>query len=306
MRARARVIDLEEYRAAIALDEPLSDRLSAPLGATRLTEIVEELVAFARSESPGLTAPDPDAASYESKRRYLRAFFTLREPGALPDRIARSLDALLQSETLKRAPFDPFDRRTDGAGAARTTFFLWRGDITRLKVDAILNAANRELLGCFQPFHGCVDNAIHCAAGPALRADCATIMKLQGTAEPTGGAKITRAYNLPSRYALHTVGPIAPRARADSESETLLSRSYIAALDLAARMPTISSIGFCCVSTGMFGFPSEQAARIVLSTTRGWVDRNPDRFEAIVFTLFSESDFDLYRRLAPEHEVISG
>jgi O-acetyl-ADP-ribose deacetylase (regulator of RNase III) len=169
---------------------------------------------------------------------------------------------------------------------------LWRGDITTLAADAIVNAANDQLLGCWVPGHYCIDNAIHTFAGIQLRADCARIMATQGHAEPTGLAKITPAYNLPARYVIHTVGPIAaghPSAR-DCE---LLAQSYNSCLDVAAERGC-RSIAFCCISTGVFGFPQEAAARIATDTVRAWLDAH-DYDIHVIFNVFSLQDERIYR-----------
>jgi O-acetyl-ADP-ribose deacetylase (regulator of RNase III) len=176
---------------------------------------------------------------------------------------------------------------------------LWRGDITTLRVDAIVNAANAKMLGCFQPFHTCIDNAIHSAAGPRLREDCHAIMQRQGCPEGTGWAKLTRAYNLPARYILHTVGPIVVKGenRVLPEHEQQLSDCYHSCLELAKRVSAIRSIAFCCISTGVFGFPQGLAARIALQTVEGWLSGNPNSLDLAVFNVFGEDDFEIYERL---------
>jgi len=181
---------------------------------------------------------------------------------------------------------------------------MWQGDIAELPVDAIVNAANDALLGCFKPFHACIDNAIHATAGPRLREDMAVIMGIQGASEETGQAKITRAYHLPSRFILHTVGPIF-RENPENISEdekALLSGSYRACLDLASEISVIRSIAFCSISTGVFGFPAMPAARIALRTVDQWLLDHPGRFDLVVFDLFSQRDYDIYAKvLAKNH-----
>ncbi len=173
---------------------------------------------------------------------------------------------------------------------------LWRGDITTLSVDAIVNAANSAMLGCFRPRHACVDNAIHAAAGPRLRADCAILMELQGFEEPVGAAKITRAYNLPSRFVVHTVGPALTRGEAATAAhDEALASSYRASLDLAAEVSSIRSIAFSSVSTGVFAFPPRRAARVALSTVSRWIEAHPGRLDRVVFDVFSDSDLRVYR-----------
>ena len=143
--------------------------------------------------------------------------------------------------------------------ASDSRLILWQGDITRLSVDAIVNAANSALLGCFVPCHGCIDNAIHSAAGLQLRDACNRLMEQQGHPEPTGQAKLTAGYNLPARYVLHTVGPIV-QGRVSRHDRELLASCYRSCLELAAEHD-LQSVAFCCISTGEFHFPNQEAAK---------------------------------------------
>lgn len=172
---------------------------------------------------------------------------------------------------------------------------LWRGDITTLDVDAIVNAANSGMTGCWAPLHYCIDNAIHTFAGVQLRAACAKAMAAQGHPEPTAQAKVTGGYNLPARFVIHTVGPIADGHPADTH-RCQLAECYRACLDAAAEAG-LSSIAFCCISTGVFGFPQTEAASIAVVTVRRWLDEHPDAPMAAVFNVFSETDESLYRPL---------
>ena len=171
---------------------------------------------------------------------------------------------------------------------------LWRGDITTLATDAIVNAANSQMLGCWVPGHYCIDNAIHTFAGIQLRIECARIMEAQGHGEPTGAAKITRAWNLPSRHVIHTVGPIANGQPTDTHRAQLAS-CYRSCLDLTAR-EGLSSVAFCSISTGVFGFPRDEAAQIAVRTVRTWLDGRDGSVD-VVFNVFSEGDEDVYRPL---------
>ena len=166
--------------------------------------------------------------------------------------------------------------------------------ITTLAVDAIVNAANSQLLGCWVPGHHCFDNAIHTFAGAQLRAECARLMDAQGHEEPTGAAKITPAFNLPARHVIHTVGPIANGYPADSHREQLAS-CYRSCLDLAAKY-SLRSIAFCCISTGIFGFPQEEAAGIAIRTVREWLEERETDID-IVFNVFDDRDEALYRKI---------
>ena len=170
---------------------------------------------------------------------------------------------------------------------------VWQGDITRLKVDAIVNAANSELLGCFIPLHGCIDNAIHSAAGIQLRDACYRIMRAQGHEEATGTAKITPGFNLPAKYVIHTVGPIIPDGQPTSEQEEQLASCYRSCLDIAEDYG-LRSIAFCCISTGVFHFPRRRAAEIAVETVRSYPKKNID---TIIFNTFKDEDDHIYRQL---------
>ena len=195
-----------------------------------------------------------------------RALVNVREPWPADRDLLAAQDELLQgliAETGITAVEDtaasPLDARLR----------LWRGDITTLATDAIVNAANDGMTGCWAPLHYCIDNAIHTFAGIQLRLECARLMQEQGHPEPTGHAKVTPAYNLPSRHVIHTVGPIA-NGRPTQEHRALLASSYRACLDAAAQTDD-SSVAFCCISTGVFGFPSEQAAPLAVEAVRTWL-----------------------------------
>ena len=236
-------------------------------------------------ETRGLALPaDPG-----EKRRLWRSLVNVRPPELIDGAYLRTEDAYLQEELRRKGV-----TRLDDLTPVQPGLYLWQGDITTLAADAIVNAANSRMLGCFVPCHGCIDNAIHTYAGVQLRLECANIMRRQGHEEETGHAKITKGYNLPCRYVLHTVGPIiyeavTPRDRA------LLASCYRSCLDLAARHGC-RSVAFCCISTGEFHFPGELAAQIAVQTVRAWQRQNPDRIE-VIFNVFKDSDYEIYRRL---------
>ena len=179
--------------------------------------------------------------------------------------------------------------------AADSRLRLWRGDITTLAADAITNAANSQMLGCWVPGHHCIDNAIHTFAGVQLRRTCAELMEVQGHEEPTGLAKITPAYNLPARHVIHTVGPIA-QGRPTARHRLQLAQCYRSCLDLATRSG-LTSVAFCCISTGVFGFPQEEAAEIAVRTVREWLDTHEDAGIAVFFNVFGDTDEAIYRSL---------
>ena len=170
--------------------------------------------------------------------------------------------------------------------------YLWQGDITTLKCDAIVNAANSGMTGCYQPCHNCIDNCIHTFAGVQLRLECAKIMEKQGYEEPTGQAKITAAYNLPCDHVIHTVGPIVQGKLTKRHCE-LLKSCYNSCLDIAVENG-VKSIAFCCISTGVFGFPKKEAAEIAVNTIREYT-KNHDI--SVIFNVFGDDDYEIYKRL---------
>ena len=194
----------------------------------------------------------------EEQKHLLRALFNIRMPRPVSEEFLQVQDAYLQEETRRKGitTLDQLEPVEDG-------IYLWQGDITTLSCGAIVNAANSQMLGCFVPCHGCIDNAIHTYAGVQLRLECARLMTGQEE-EPTGNAKITKAYNLPCRYILHTVGPIISEAVTQADRE-LLASCYRTCLELAAETG-LGSIAFCCISTGEFHFPNELAAEIAIQT----------------------------------------
>lgn len=171
--------------------------------------------------------------------------------------------------------------------------YLWQGDITSIEVDAIVNAANSQLLGCFVPHHRCIDNAIHSQAGLQLRLACYQLMKAQGHLEATGQAKITPAYNLPANYVIHTVGPII-QTEVGPQDEELLASSYQKSLELAVEKG-LTSIAFCCISTGEFRFPQKPAAEIAIKTVRAFVYDHPQL--QVIFNVFKDEDREIYQEL---------
>ena len=295
-------LDLDEYRSLVHLDAPFEPPSPTPEAKIERVALVDELLAYLRSErnAIGANAVPP---SYDEKRRLLRALLTVRGPDPLPAWFHERIDQLLQREALERGFTGAADLPRVAQVWPQSSFgatphcALWHGDITTLKVDAIVNAANAQMLGCFQPFHTCIDNVIHSAAGPRLREDCNAMMQRQGGPEGTGGAKITRGYNLPAKYILHTVGPIVAQGHLTPEHKHQLANSYRACLDLANRVSEIRSIAFCCISTGVFGFPQTPAARIALRTVEQWLTAHPGALDVIMFNVFRQDDLEIYTRL---------
>ena len=174
--------------------------------------------------------------------------------------------------------------------------YLWQGDITRLKCGAIVNAANSGMTGCWQPCHSCIDNCIHTFAGVRLRYKCNAIMEKQGYSEPTGTAKITPAYNLPCDFVIHTVGPIV-NGSLNEEHCKLLESSYKSCLETALQNG-IDSIAFCCISTGVFGFPQREAAEIAVRTVRKFLANHDIQ---VIFNVFKGEDYEIYKELLDRH-----
>ena len=230
-------------------------------------------------------------ADEAAQRRLLRALMNVRPPLPLAPDFLAVQDALLSAEREARGVVDGDALPTVPADPRLA---LWRGDITRLRADAIVNAANSGLLGCFAPCHGCIDNAIHSAAGLQLREECRRIMAEQGRPEPNGRARLTEGYNLPARYVLHTVGPIV-RGRVTGENRRELASCYSACLELAAEHG-LHSVAFCCISTGEFRFPNREAAGIAVDTVTGFLRRNTS-IQRLIFNVFQELDERIYRSL---------
>ena len=221
------------------------------------------------------------------QKRLLRALFNIRMPGDVTPEFLEIQDAYLQKELEAKGITDYKTLEPVSPG-----LYLWKGDITTLKCGAIVNAANSQMLGCFCPNHGCIDNAIHTYAGIRLRSACWELMRAQGREEPTGQAKLTPAFNLPSQYVIHTVGPTV-RGRLTQRDRELLSSCYRSCLELA-REKGIKSIAFCCISTGEFHFPNQEAAEIAVKTVKEFRKNNPDM--EVIFNVFKEADYEIYRK----------
>lgn len=244
----------------------------------------EQLEYLIRYLAPAVQLPESD----EQKRLLFRSLVNIRDPRPVSKQFLQIQDAFLQEEIEAKGV-------TDAAGLTplRNNLCLWRGDITALKADAIVNAANSRMLGCFYPCHGCIDNAVHTYAGVQLRLECYEIMKRQGRPEPVGRAKITGAYNLPSKYILHTVGPAVSGEPAQADC-ALLASCYLSCLELAAKN-SVKTLALCCVSTGEFRFPREAAARIAIKAVSDFFKKSSGM--NVIFNVYNDEDFQIYRRL---------
>ena len=228
-------------------------------------------------------------AEPESQRQLLRGLMNIRAPQRIGADFLKMQDAYLQGETTAKGITDIADLTPIQPG-----LYLWQGDITTLKCDAIVNAANSGMTGCYIPNHRCIDNAIHTYAGVELRLACAELMEQQGYPEPTGQAKITPAFNLPCRYVLHTVGPIIS-GRVTAEDKELLASCYRSCLALAAENK-LESVAFCCISTGEFHFPNELAAEGAVRTVKEFLEKQTG-VKKVIFNVFKDLDKAIYEKL---------
>jgi O-acetyl-ADP-ribose deacetylase (regulator of RNase III) len=251
---------------------------------------IDFLLEYLIEELPAQSAPGiPN--NYKDKRRLFRALVNIRAPHPISEDFLSVQDAFLKEEAWQKGiialesipPCGQDDRLA-----------LWQGDITRLAVDAIVNAANSEMLGCFVPGHHCIDNAIHTAAGVQLRETCHAIMALQGRPEEPGLAKVTQGYNLPARHIIHTVGPQA-EGRPTARQKAQLAECYKACMD-AAVANGIRSLALCCISTGVFAFPKELAAQIATHTVRRCLEKGKC-IERVIFVVFTDEDRAIYASL---------
>ncbi len=225
----------------------------------------------------------------QDQKRLLRSLMNVRPPQPIGEDFLTVQNAYLQEETARKGITDVTDLTPVELG-----IYLWQGDITTLKCGAIVNAANSQMLGCFCPCHGCIDNATHTYAGIQLRLACAELMEEQGHEEPTGQAKLTPAYNLPCDYILHTVGPIIC-GRLTEKDKILLASCYRSCLELAEQNG-VDSVAFCCISTGEFHFPNEEAAKIAVQTVKEYRRQTNSRIE-VIFNVFKQMDYEIYREL---------
>ena len=228
-------------------------------------------------------------ADFERQKILLRGLMNVRRAYPIGADFLRAQDEYLKGETAVKGVTDVADLTPVQLG-----LYLWQGDITTLKCDAIVNAANSGMTGCYIPNHRCIDNAIHTYAGVELRLACAKLMEQQGYPEPTGRAKITPAFNLPCRYVLHTVGPIIS-GRVTKEDKELLASCYRSCLELAAENK-LESVAFCCISTGEFHFPNEQAAQIAVRTVKEFLKKQTS-VKKVIFNVFKDLDKAIYEKL---------
>lgn len=227
----------------------------------------------------------PPAVSGEEKPRLFRALSNVRPPLPVTEEFLRLQDEYLSAAVRDKGIVDVATLRFEDGIA------LWQGDITRLNADAIVNAANSALLGCFYPLHGCIDNAIHSAAGVQVRLECNRIMR--GGEEPAGSVKVTGGYNLPCRYIFHTVGPVV-YGKVTARNEADLRGCYVSCLEEAERRG-LYSLAFCCISTGEFRYPREEACRVAVAAVREKLAENKSGLK-VVFDVFTDEDRRAYEK----------
>ncbi len=259
---------------------------------------LDYLIEYLLKENPEYSAIEIPETE-QGKRDLFRALRNVREPKPVSEEFLRLQDEELQEQLQEKGIVELVDiedvcRGEKFFAPTGKQLFLWQGDITRLKVDAIVNAANAQMLGCFHPLHKCIDNAIHSAAGVQLREECHQLMQQQGHLEPTGRAKITKAYNLPCKYVIHTVGPIIPNGIPTESQKELLASCYRNIMACADENG-LESVAFCCISTGEFRFPNQLAAGIAVQTVKNYLTAHPDcSVRQVAFNVFKDEDKRIY------------
>lgn len=245
-----------------------------------IKELIAEQTQYRNTEIP---------RGKNEQEQLLRSLMNVRPPQTIGKAFLTVQDAYLQARATEKGIV-----QLSELSPVNDNMYLWQGDITRLAADAIVNAANSKMTGCYCPCHNCIDNCIHTFAGVQLRLECAELMRQQGHDEPTGGAKITNAYNLPCKYVIHTVGPIIAGSLTH-ENETLLAECYRSCLALA-ELHGIKSIAFCCISTGEFHFPNKKAAEIAARTVSSCLKESKSEIK-VIFNVFKDTDYEIYKEL---------
>ena len=252
----------------------------------RLRYLVEGLVAeYKEKHNEHIDIPMNEAEQFN----LFRALCNIRPAGSMPAEWMK-----VQDEYLNVLAHEKGIVTINDMEERAPQIYLWQGDITRLSVDAIVNAANNQLLGCFVPNHRCIDNAIHTFAGIELRMACSRMIEYMDMPEKTGVARKTYGFNLPAKHVIHTVGPIIYDSLTDIEREQLAS-CYRSCLELANAY-SLQSIAFCCISTGEFRFPNEEAAQIAIDTVRTYLKETNSKIQ-VVFNVFKDIDYDIYDKL---------
>ena len=264
---------------------------------SRLDQLIEYLI-HENAQYENLQVPEDE----QEKRDLFRALRNVRWPKPVSEEFLRLQDEELQVQLQEKGVVE-LNACRDGVHTVSTNdqqLLVWQGDITRLQVDAIVNAANSQMLGCFHPLHRCIDNAIHSAAGVQLREECYQMMQQQGHEEPTGQAKITKAYNLPCKYVIHTVGPIISNGIPNEFQQEQLASCYRSIMACADEN-LLESVAFCCISTGEFRFPNQLAAEIAVKTVKDYLAAHPFcSVRLVVFNVFKDVDKEIYQQLVKQ------
>ena len=250
------------------------------------TERLHFLISYMLQEQ-GIDKKIPE--SFEERYSMYRGLANEREARAISQEYLHVQDSFLQEENEKNITL------FDDLVPVKDNLYLWQGDITHLKIDGIVNAANSELLGCFIPNHNCIDNIIHTKAGLQLRLACKKIMDEQKRKEAVGRAKVTKAYNLPSNYVIHTVGPVVKNNHVSLMKRDLLQKCYRASLEKAEEYG-MTELAFCSISTGVFGYPKKEAATAAIEAVRDYIDETKSEIK-VVFNVFTDEDYDIYQEL---------
>lgn len=275
------MLTLSEYKDII--DLVYKPRKRVILTESEKSSICDEMLGTLLEERNEIAA---FSYPYKIKRDLIWGYLNQRLPNPVSERFLEIQDRLFGSETEENGVVDVNQLKyTDNIA-------LWQGDITRLNADAVVNAANNSLLGCFIPHHKCIDNVIHSRAGVQVRLDCSKIMGAQGEAEPAGCAKITLAYNLPAKYIIHTVGPMVG-LRVTEDDRRVLRNCYLSCLNLAKEMK-LHTVAFCCISTGIFSFPNDEAAAVAVGAVKNWLLETGYDMR-IIFDVFLDKDFEIYK-----------
>ncbi|EHM43386.1 protein-ADP-ribose hydrolase [Anaeroglobus geminatus] len=246
-----------------------------------------------------------EGESEDEKKNTLRALVNVRPPKKTDKKILKIQDEYLREENNKKGVVllrymntvaQEFSRNEAWADEV----YLWQGDITRLAVGAIVNAANQRMLGCFVPLHNCIDNCIHSAAGVQLREECAkgveALLRSGTYSSPVAVPLLTKGYNLPAEHVIHVVGPAVGGRTPTEASRKDLRACYVNVLDLCAEK-NIDSVAFCCISTGVFGYPAQEAAQIAVRTVTEWLNKHKDKKIKVLFNVFTDTDADIYKQI---------
>ncbi len=256
---------------------------------TKQTERRLFLINKLLGEGGGSEKFEPEKMSVQEQKNFLRSLMNIRMPAPISEDFIT-----VQDDYLKQAISEKGITDIDSLAPVEKNIYIRQGDITTLKCSAIVNAANSQMLGCFVPCHTCIDNCIHTFAGVQLRIKCNELMREQGFEEPTGQAKITPAYNLPCEYVIHTVGPIV-NGTLTQKDKILLASCYTECLKTAEKYK-LESIAFCCISTGVFGFPQKEAAQIAVKTVKEYLSQTTSGIK-VIFNVFKDEDREIYESI---------